>query len=601
MGKSKKILFAPNAFMLWIMIFVGVFLPFIVRAKGFELSGVYFENWVGAKSYVDFFSFYKMVIFLILGIAMIIAHFSYSSKNLYMNIDKKRENILIAVYSIFVLLSTIFSNQKMVSTWGFLDRFEGMFVLLAYMIIFFTIANSDFEEVQIRKFIKYLFGAGIIMTLIGISQYIGKDIFRTRMMQSIILPPEYASAIGSLNFVFEKNNMYGTLYHYNYVGSYGALLLPIFVSIALFLKEKKMKIAGIIGSIFLLILLVGSTSRAGLLGGIAAIIVMVLFSWNKIIKNWKISSIVVVLGVVAIFGGNIVSKGALFQRISTVPKEFGIFFSDGDQVDYKKLSGIEKIDIKKGNAKVIISGQAVDFGIEGTGIYFKNPQGEKVPIKGEQDGTLLINDPSYSGMNIKFFTMENKTNIMQIIKGNIKMYFKMEPDKISLVNDRGIPLEYKDAPHIGFKGKEKLASARGYIWSRTFPMLKNSIIKGYGPDTFVIEFPQYDVYAKLYSYGDMWMKVDKPHNLYVQIFFSTGLISLLSILGLVGLYIISSFKLYMGKLDEGFLQVIGFGCFVGVIGYLGAGIFNDSVISVAPVFWTIFGLGVSINGKLLKN
>ena len=34
---------------------------------------------------------------------------------------------------------------------------------------------------------------------------------------------------------------------------------------------------------------------------------------------------------------------------------------------------------------------------------------------------------------------------------------------------------------------------------------------------------------------------------------------------------------------------------LAIIGYLGAGFFNDSIVSVAPIFWVLFGVGVAVN------
>ena len=39
--------------------------------------------------------------------------------------------------------------------------------------------------------------------------------------------------------------------------------------------------------------------------------------------------------------------------------------------------------------------------------------------------------------------------------------------------------------------------------------------------------------------------------------------------------------------------LIGLDCFAGVVSYLGASTFNDSVVSVAPVFWVMLGAGMS--------
>ena len=40
--------------------------------------------------------------------------------------------------------------------------------------------------------------------------------------------------------------------------------------------------------------------------------------------------------------------------------------------------------------------------------------------------------------------------------------------------------------------------------------------------------------------------------------------------------------------------------FAAVVGYLGAGIFNDSVVSVAPIFWILLGCGIAVNYLIQK-
>ena len=119
----------------------------------------------------------------------------------------------------------------------------------------------------------------------------------------------------------------------------------------------------------------------------------------------------------------------------------------------------------------------------------------------------------------------------------------------------------ENAAHIGFEGKEKIGSSRGYIWSRTFPLLENCLITGYGPDTFTYIFPQNDVLAKYYSYEQFgqgfYVTVDKPHNMYIQIFYSSGLIALLAFLGIVVFYLVDCFRLYALRREYRTEQAMG--------------------------------------------
>ena len=156
-------------------------------------------------------------------------------------------------------------------------------------------------------------------------------------------------------------------------------------------------------------------------------------------------------------------------------------------------------------------------------------------------------------------------------------------------------IDYVEAPSIGFEGKEKLGSARGYIWSRSLPVMLEKPIVGHGADTFFAEFPQGDLLGKLYSYGTTQMIVDKPHNLYLQIGINHSIIALLAFLAMVLAYIIDSFKLYALRKEYCSQQIVGTAITLAIIGYLGAGFFNDSIVSVAPIFWTLLGVGIAVN------
>ena len=155
--------------------------------------------------------------------------------------------------------------------------------------------------------------------------------------------------------------------------------------------------------------------------------------------------------------------------------------------------------------------------------------------------------------------------------------------------------EWQEPERIGFYGKERLGSARGYIWARSLPLLKETLLLGYGPDTYALHFPQDDYLGKWYAYGTTSIVVDKPHNLYLQIALNQGVIALIGFLILVGAYIVRSMKLYAFRDGYSRFDIMGIAILLGIVGYLGAGVFNDSVVSVAPIFWILLGAGMAIN------
>ena len=221
--------------------------------------------------------------------------------------------------------------------------------------------------------------------------------------------------------------------------------------------------------------------------------------------------------------------------------------------------------------------------------------------------TYLFPDTDFSDVALRTEASSDTSSIRDVIAmyfyGNSQsslMFDLVNGKKIEMIDYRTTdPIIPENAEHIGFEGKEKVGSSRGYIWSRTLPLLKNCLIKGYGADTFTYEFPQNDVLAKYYAYSDynegFYITVDKPHNMYLQMFYSNGLIALVAFLGIAVFYLVDCFRLYALRKSYRREQIMGTAVMLGIVGYLAAGIFNDSVVSVAPMFWVLLGTGAALN------
>ena len=79
---------------------------------------------------------------------------------------------------------------------------------------------------------------------------------------------------------------------------------------------------------------------------------------------------------------------------------------------------------------------------------------------------------------------------------------------------------------------------------------------------------------------------------------NTGVLSLLVLLALVCIYMVFAFRYIVKFKKINDYKNAGIGILTGIIGYLIAGFFNDSIVSVAPVFWTLLGMGIVVNYKL---
>ncbi len=318
------------------------------------------------------------------------------------------------------------------------------------------------------------------------------------------------------------------------------------------------------------------------------------------VRKWKIIVPLVAVVVIAIAGLGVATGGAVFARIpSLVNDAIGIFIPSNGEFDYKKELPISGIVSKEGKTIVTTkNGELVLFANKGK-LEAVDENGQVVSYK--LDGnTATTEDERFRNIKLEFIYAEGQdvAQAIYLIINNSRCFVLMINDDngVYLVDGyTNMPMELKDAPYWGFEGKEKLGSARGYIWSRTFPMLKGSMFIGQGPDTYALEFPQYDYMAKWWAYDTPNMIVDKPHNLYLQIWFGQGGIALLAFLGLVIVYLIDCIKLYAFKDRYDNHSVVGMSTMLGVVGYLGAGLFNDSVVSVAPIFWIVLGAGIAVN------
>lgn len=557
-------------------------------------------NLFGASAKTDLFSQQKAFLLMIFSIILVIISIIFF-KRIFEKKDKVINSILIAgaVFWLFTLLSTLFSPHKQTAFWGIFDRAEGLITITCYMIICIYSIYTFKNTLNYKYITTPIIILVSINAFLGLFQYIGQDLIKTNLGTAIVLPSEYGKA--GLNLLYEKGKLYGTLFHYNYVGSFAAIVLPILFCLALFEDEDIMhKITLGIGSILSIWLLFGSTSRAGVIGISAAIVFGLIMFWKPIKQKWKPLAIFLTSMFVIVVGINFAAKGIIFERIPGLVNDIFTTFKDTSDFDYKNYTPIRDIKYTNKDAEVILQNESLKISYDGNNYIFKNSKDEIINFS-KSDKAYTTSNEVFKNISFTFGKLtssssKNDALLLNIDNKPIFMFNLKKDNSIHLINmnsKQDINIETPET--FGFKGKEKLGSARGYIWARSIPMLKNTLILGGGPDTFAFNFPQNDLIGKYYTYDTPNIIVDKPHNLYLQIALNEGVIALLAFLAIMLIYIVDSLKLYGLRNEYTKSQILGSATCLGVIGYLFAGIFNDSVVSVAPVFWIIFGVGVAIN------
>ncbi len=110
---------------------------------------------------------------------------------------------------------------------------------------------------------------------------------------------------------------------------------------------------------------------------------------------------------------------------------------------------------------------------------------------------------------------------------------------------------------------------RAYIWRESKPVLKHAILIGRGPGN-------YPMYVKQNEFFNEAV-IDRPHNIYINTWASSGLVSLLILLA--GIFVV----IFRVTIDED--RALQLSC----IGFLIAGLFTDSTLSITPYFIIFLG------------
>ncbi|QHI72073.1 O-antigen ligase family protein [Aminipila terrae] len=487
------------------------------------------------------------------------------------------------------------------------------------MIMLFFIINTVNDETNIKWIIYPTAVSAILLSLLGLSQALNHDFFRTTFGKKLITPSWFWDHIDQLTFSFKHREIYQTVYNINYVSFYLTLLIPLFG--LLFIRSimsgkdevlwKKISL-GILFSL-LLYNLIGSKSSGGYLGMAIVVLVGLILLNKTIIKWWK--PVAILLLITVLIGGVTYNRwmpeltGAAHGVLGT------------ESTNTQKIPGKPGADTPTGNSpKVHIDyietkGNDIHLSYNDNKITFttypENPLAIKLTDgKGKDlnikliEGThssFAVDDKRFSSLVLGPAQDAAGTHYFIIKIGDREWPFAIVAgSEVKYRNDLGLLVSLKKIEAMGWENNQGFGSGRGYIWSRTLPMMKETALIGHGADTYCIYFPQNDYVGKYNADWNLNMIVDKPHNMYMDAWIGTGGISVLALLVLWFMYVIQSIKLFWKRNMSTFTEYTGLGIFLGVCGFLVSGLVDDSTVSVMPMFYGLLGTGIAINIMLQR-
>lgn len=587
-----------------------VFVPLIVRIHYYDpkLTEYVWFTWETEK--LDAFHYWKNIWLSVFGGIMLCCTLILFFIDGHL--QKKKIFIPLGIYALMCILSTFFSVSRYHSMHGFYDMFESIFCLLSYCMLCYYAYIVIRSERQLKTAWIFVLILIALLGIIGTSQYFNHDIIMSDVGQSVIVPPSYEEdhglAPGGLALTFGEGRVYATLYNPNYVGVYTAMALPLLLVLTVTVDNIKKLLLYIPLIIVTMFSLVGSLSRAGMIAIIGSIVLFLVMFHTIIVKYWKQSIAIAVLIIIGVVCFDFARDHVISQRFMS------IFHSEEEQTEEKQQL-LTSIELNNNSYTMGFRGHelTIQHETDGNGNIapiIMEESGREIPVEvqttvnenGEEYGYYTITEEEYAGMIIQPAYSNEILGLQYQIDGYYYFIYYSEQDKAyCFQNSNGKKSEIKPSEKADWKIFKMFGgfSGRGFIWSKSVPLLKNYMILGSGPDTYTFVYPHTDYIDQNYSgYGSQI--ITKPHCMYLQTWIQTGFISLLAWLAFYIWYFVDSFRLYFRKEYRTFAEKLGVGLMIATASYMISGIANDSNPSVSPIYWGMLGIGIAANTIVKK-
>lgn len=582
------------------IIFTLCVLPFVVYLAEYDYGYSKYPWHSDNSTMQDLYTYYRAIFFLVIVFfAVVILAFCFA---LYRERIKRVQMFLpLAVYAVFVLLSAAFSDNPRASWLGNFVDYEGVFVLLGYLVICFYTYQIMGRERDCRSVVHAVMVMFIPMSIVGWFQVFKHDLLNYEWVQRLVMSDElYGLYGGTVEDVFSGNNVFLTLYNPNYAAIFLVMFSCVFAVFLLGAKERKEKV---IWGLFLadaLILTWFTYTRAALVALVVVGVMLVLCMAGK--KGGRMLCGVLLCGGVLfaiLFAADAALGGKYIGRLLDEPKDDGLeavlttaegveITCDGETYVFSLRE--EEALKAEDDAEDLARSDAVVIEDKAYQLVVSDEAGNEIAMEQTKDGDLILPFSregratvlEWDGLPQIMLWIDDKT--MQFEKRAAGYYYFTEWGKLdSMV----------EIPHADFHGLEYLGSGRLYIWSRILPMLKNYLIIGSGPETFAEVYPQNDYVGKMIYAENAGRIMERAHNDFLMRWVQTGLLSLLALLVFYVLFLKKCYSHYRGCTLETTRDKLGFGCFLGCVGYLVCCFFSDSTLYTTPVFYVFVGIALA--------
>lgn len=566
------------------LIFAFAVIPLIMGVKSFDAELSSYSWYAGYNpERIDIFLYWKNVFVVLTGILMavilLIKYYINSQKPLNgLSKGRKPIIILLLIILVFETISAFSASPLVLSFRGSMEEFQSFPAQLSYIVFFIYAFEMLSDKEHIITFFRGASPFLAVLLTVGSLQRIGYDVFNTDLGKFWMSP--FNSGV---NFTVGYKGPYMTFYNVDNNAMYFALLVPFLIAMAFLLKSWIEKI-WVFFLLFEACIVISWRDPLSLKIALAAaggaFVLFLVFRGILLVGKKdgtrslprRIVCFVLFFAVVA--GGLVFSARYVLSDRSdypidaaeTVMDKVRLYMSakEGAYIDIER--GDESDGAYKGYLLENNEGERIEvskkgkFVLEGLGEGGRDLSGTLSP----GDGTVAV---SLSGIRPITFADKGKNG-----------FFWVKP-----TTQRQLRLKGEDAPYVKVFGR-RFMSGRGGYFNATLGVLKDHIFRGTGSSAFITALNQ-DNFRFMESRAPI---LSKPHNMYMQIWVEESFVALIAFLVLV------FYLLWRAVRTFAYLPLkehpMGVALIFSIVGYMVAGLANDTNIVTGPVFWVLLGL-----------
>ncbi len=567
----------------FVPIYIVCFIPLVMWGNILELNLSQYAWFPNREEGMDFFLASKQAVLCSAVLLMIILMGNMAVKKTILGVWKQNTKKLwmfipLGIYIAMSIVSTCCSDYRTFGFAGCMDNYESIWVVAGYGVTAVygwtaidSAKNPEWAREHILTVLAVVLG---IVGLTGTMQTLGFDPLCTKAVSALVLHGRLAG----MQITSIADKAYATLYNPNYLGVMGVMTIPLLLAKALSAKTQLRKAVYAVSCVLMTVAFWGSGSKTGrVMLGVCLFVFLLIYTKKIWFKAVCLGAGLIGLAAVAVFLAGI--SGKFEQKRNTVIQSI--------------CTNENNVELKCHDKEIVM---AID--IYGSSmpeiVTVCDSEGIPYQMECDKDDVLHFADNLFPELTVTAVQYENYISIdlrEEKQDGNIRHWYftnQTQDGTYQYVTVFG-KTERIDSSEVRIfspmQGRESSISGRGYIWSRSIPLLADYLVLGSGQDSFTLIFPNQDYLGKA-AYDFENVLISRAHSLYLQIGIQSGGIALVA-------YIIF-FAMLLVRLCKKRDNPLAAALFVSILGYFLMGLTNDSSVTTTPIFFLLTALGLSL-------